>query len=65
LSAEAVTMRVPSGLNAATVTSAAWPASTARLWPEAVSHTRAVLSLAAVTMWVPSGLNAADQISAL
>jgi len=60
LSTEAVTMRVPSGLKAAEWTTPMWPSNTARLWPEAESQSRAVLSREAVTMRVPSGLNAAD-----
>ena len=44
LSAEAVTTRWPSGLNTADVTESVCPCSTARLRPEAASHTRAVLS---------------------
>ena len=59
LSADAVTMRVPSGLNCALVTLSSCPASVARLLPVAASHTRAVLSSDAVTMRVPSGLNCA------
>ena len=56
---EAVTIRVPSGLNCALSTAPAWPASVASAFPLAASHTRAVLSIEAVTIRVPSGLNCA------
>ena len=56
---DAVTTRLPSGLNAALSTRPScrkgWPIGA----PVAASHTRAVLSLDAVTTRVPSGLNAA------
>ena len=44
LSRDAVTMRDPSGLKAAEVTSRSWPRRTAISLPLAASHTRAVLS---------------------
>ena len=61
LSLDAVTMRLPSGLNAALThlirrgRGAALPIGL----PVSASHTRAVLSADAVTMRLPSGLNAA------
>jgi len=48
------------GLNAAELTLFVSPWSTAKLRPEAASHTRAVASEEAVTMRVPSGLNTAE-----
>ena len=60
LSSDAVTMRLPSGLNAALTTASSWPLSGAPIgWPVAASQIRAVLSSDAVTMRLPSGLNAA------
>src|SRR5215831_17300711 len=56
---EAVTMREPSGLNAADQTISPRPRRTAGFLA-ARSQTRAVPSADAVTNWVPSGLNAAD-----
>ncbi|HEV7404416.1 MAG TPA: hypothetical protein VGO11_15860 [Chthoniobacteraceae bacterium] len=58
-SCEAVTIRMPSGLNCALRTQPAWPASVASSFPLAASHTRAVLSNEAVTIRMPSGLNCA------
>jgi len=46
---DAVTIRVPSGLNAAEVTSRVWPLSSARLAPDTASHIRAVCSGDALT----------------
>ena len=61
LSAEAVTTRVPSGLNCGGDDRALMPQRRAeRLARCAASHTRAVLSPEAVTTRVPSGLNAAE-----
>ena len=60
LSHEAVTIRLPSGLNAAVYTIAACPWSVARILPVSASQTRAVLSAEAVTIRLPSGLNAAE-----
>jgi hypothetical protein len=54
-SKEAVTIRLPSGLNLALLTLAECPLSSATSLPE-VSHTRAVLSLDAVTISLPSAL---------
>jgi len=60
LSQDAVTMRVPSGLNAALATSSIGPLSGSPTGLQvAASQIRAVLSLDAVMMRVPSGLNAA------
>ncbi|HEV7404415.1 MAG TPA: hypothetical protein VGO11_15855 [Chthoniobacteraceae bacterium] len=59
LSCEAVTIRIPSGLNCALSTTPSWPASVANTFPLAASHTRAVLSSETVTIRVPSGLNCA------
>ena len=57
---DAVTMRLPSGLNAALYTSSSWPLSGSPMGlPVSASHSRAVLSPDAVTMRLPSGLNAA------
>ena len=45
LSKEAVTMRLPSGLNAALATSSSWPLSGSPMdLPVSASHSRAVLS---------------------
>ena len=55
----AVTMRVPSGLNAAELTQPVCPSRTASGCP-CPSHSRAVPSALAVTMRVPSALNAAE-----
>ena len=60
LSADAVTMRDPSGLKAAEVTQFKWPRRTAISLAVAASQTRAVLSNDAVTMCDPSGLKAAE-----
>ncbi len=65
LSSDAVTMRDPSGLNAAEFTIASWPRRTAIALPVAASQMRAVLSSDAVTMREPSGLNAAEQTQPL
>ena len=60
LSEDAVTMRLPSGLNAALYTASSWPLSGSPIGlPVAASQIRAVLSQDAVTMRLPSGLNAA------
>ena len=59
LSHDAVTTRVPSGLNAALCTQALCPMSVASAAPVVASQTRAVASQEAVTMREPSGLNAA------
>ena len=58
---EAVTIRVPSGENAAETTEPSCPRSTAICAALAASQTRAVSSAAAVTMRLPSGEKAADQ----
>ena len=58
LSYDAVTIRDPSGLNAAECTASPWPRSTAISFAVAASQIRAVLSDDAVTMCDPSGLNA-------
>ena len=60
LSNEAVTIRLPSGLNAAEETQPVCPWREARVLPESASQTRAVLSSEAVTTRLPSGLNAAE-----
>ena len=60
LSPEAVTTRLPSGLNAAEWTGSVCPWREARVLPESASQTRAVLSHEAVTTRLPSGLNAAE-----
>ena len=59
LSSEAVTTRLPSGLNAAELTYAVCPWRRARGLPESASQTRAVVSHEAVTIHLLSGLNAA------
>ena len=59
LSNEAVTTRLPSGLNAAVRTIAVCPWREAMVVPESASQTRAV-SPEAVTTRLPSGLNAAE-----
>src|SRR5262245_20814526 len=59
LSADAVTMRWPSGLNAALETASSWPLRSPIGLPVSVSHSRAVLSPDAVTRRLPSGLKAA------
>jgi hypothetical protein len=59
LSELAVTIRVPSGLNAALLTDALCSRGLLRGLPVAALHTRAVLSELAVTIRVPSGLNVA------
>src|SRR5580704_3635762 len=59
LSAEAVTMRLPSGLNAASYTLLSWVLIGSLIgWPVVASQRRTVLSEDAVTMRLPSGLNA-------
>ena len=60
LSDDAVTMRDPSGLNAAEFTGPSSPLRTRISLPVAASQMRAVLSHDAVTMRDPSGLNAAE-----
>src|SRR5215510_12527671 len=60
LSSDPVTMRDPSGLKAAEVTSTSWPRKTAISLALAASQMRAVFSLDAVTMRDPSGLKAAE-----
>src|SRR2546421_2109775 len=60
LSTDAVTMRLPSGLNAALKTVSSWPLRGSLIGlPVSASHSSAVLSVDAVTMRLPSGLNAA------
>ena len=59
LSLEAVTMRVPSGLNAALRTLPSARCMRPIGSPVAASHSRTVLSPDAVTTRAPSGLNAA------
>ena len=59
LSSDAVTTRVPSGLNAALQTGPSCCKGLPIGAPVAASHTRAVLSSDAVTTRAPSGLNAA------
>ena len=54
-----VTMRWPSGENAALVTGAVWPYTVTSGCPLAVSHTRVVESRPAVTIRSPSRENAA------
>ena len=50
-----MTMRLPSGLNAALATAAVWPVSGSLIGlPLSASHSRAVLSQDAVTMRLPS-----------
>ena len=53
-----VTMRVPSGLNAALDIWSVWPLSSSRGVPSCASQTFAVRSQLPVTMRVPSGLKA-------
>ena len=60
ISSEAVTTRVPSGLNWAETTEPSWRRGSVRAFPLRTSHTRAVLSSEAVTTRVPSGLNWAE-----
>ncbi len=60
LSSDAVTTRLPSGLNAAELTGPVCPWRVAMVLPESASQTRAVLSAEAVTTRLPSGLNAAE-----
>jgi hypothetical protein len=60
LSADAVTMRDPSGLKAADSTEKVCPRRTTISFAVAASHMRAVLSTDAVTMCEPSRLKAAD-----
>ena len=64
-SPEAVTTRLPSGLNAAELTAVGVPRREARVLPESASQTRAVLSTEAVTTRLPSGLNAAEKTCAV
>src|ERR1700693_3374686 len=54
-SLDAVTTRLPSGLNAALNTLSGWPRTAIEPWAP-VSHSRAVLSQDAVTMRLPSKL---------
>ena len=62
LSSEAVTTRVPSGLNCGGVDPALMRAGARPAAARSgASHTRAVLSPEAVTTRVPSGLNAAER----
>lgn len=58
----AVTIRFPSGENAASRTESAEPLKLARRWPLSASHRCALLSLPAVTMRLPSGENAASSL---
>jgi hypothetical protein len=58
-SAEAVTTRLPSELNAALLTRSSCRNGTLTGAPVAASHTRAVSSAEAVTTRLPSELNAA------
>jgi hypothetical protein len=60
LSADAVTIRVPSGENRAEVTMPPCPRSTASGFPERASQMRAALSPDAVMICLPSGEYAAD-----
>src|SRR5215470_13383471 len=62
LSTDAVTTRVPSGLNAADLTSSSCPRRTLISFPVIASQIRAVLSADAVTMRFPPGLKAAEVI---
>ena len=57
LSRDEVTMRFPSALNRAEVTSASCLTGSVNGKPVRASHTRAVLSAEAVTTRRPSGLN--------
>src|SRR5262249_55247683 len=59
LSPDAVTIRLPSGLNAALVTLASCPLNSAMGRPVSAFHSRAVRSPEVVTMSLPSGLDAA------
>ena len=59
-SPEAVTMRAPSGLNAAKVRNCSCRYTPGSGAPVVAFHMRAVLSWEAVTMLAPSGLNAAE-----
>src|SRR5215472_14356389 len=61
-SQDAVTIWVPSGLNAALETEPSWPLSMLIGLPVAASHSRAVMSDKALTMRRPSGLNAAVEM---
>ena len=65
LSKDAVTTRVPSGLNAALSTGPVCPESVASAAPVLASHKRAVPSSEAVTTRVPSGLNAAPSTASV
>ncbi len=58
-SAEAVTICLPLGLQAALLTSSVWPVRLRSAVPEAESQMRAVSSAEAVTICLPSGLQAA------
>ena len=65
---DAVTMRLPSGLNARSILSSprlARQSGSPIGRPVSASHSRAVLSPDAVTMRLPSGLNAALHTDAL
>jgi hypothetical protein len=55
---EAVTMRVPSALNAALETRAAWPLSSRNMSPVSAFQTRTSPDVSAVTRRFPSGLSA-------
>src|SRR5262249_29229925 len=60
LSSDVVTIRLPSGLNAALDTEPWWPLSGSPMGlPVSASHRRTVLSSEVVTMRFPSGLNTA------
>jgi hypothetical protein len=61
VSQEAVTIRAPSGENAADRTPPLWPRKASSSRPEGASHTRAVWSVEPVTIRVPSGENAAER----
>lgn len=54
---------IPSGLNAAKLTCASWPANVASGAPDAASQIRAAAPSVAVTMRVPSGLKAAKVLT--
>ena len=61
LSSDAVSTRAPSGENTAEQTVSSWPRRTRSSWPEAASHSRAVLSSDAVSTRAPSGENTAER----
>src|SRR5579862_7668917 len=60
LSADAVTIRLPSFENDAANTPSEWPIKVRTSFPEAAPHTLAVLSHDPVTIRLPSGENEAD-----